>query len=113
MSASYTHEIDYGMGKKKLGTYVIGILLCVALTLIPFYIVMHQVLSARWLAIAAIYSCALLQFIVQVVCFLRLNAQTEQGRATLMSFVFSIVILLVIVLGSLWIMWNLNYNMVH
>ena len=60
-----------------------------------------------------ILGIAVAQVIVQVICFLRLNAQTEQGKMNLMSFIFTIIILGVVVLGSLWIMVNLGYNMMH
>ena len=104
--------IDYGMGKKKQLTYLVGFALCVILTFVPFSIVMHRSLSTH-ATIASIYGFAVLQFLVQTLCFVRLNARTEQSRLNLMSFIFFIVILLVIVFGSLWIMVNLNYNMMH
>ena len=39
--------------------------------------------------------------------------QTEQGKLNVMSFMFTIVVLAVIIGGSLWIMFHLNYNMMH
>ena len=112
MSDSHAVEPDFGTGKKKLSTYSIGFVLCVILTLIPFGAVMHQEISNK-LTFAIVYISAILQFFVQVNCFLRLNTQTEQGKMNVMSFIFAIIILLVVVFGSLWIMWNLNYNMMH
>jgi len=110
--SEYENAIDYGVGKKQLNTYIFGVALCVLLTLIPFAIVMHRALPLNWM-VSVIYGFALLQFLVQTLFFVRLNTQTEQSRLNLMLFVFFIVILLVIVLGSLWIMSNLNYNMMH
>lgn len=108
------HEIekqpDYGIGEKKLGIYLIGLVLCVILTLIAFGTVMVSRFSKE-LVFIIIYSAAVLQFIVQVICFLRLNSQTEQGRNNVMSFIFTGVIMVTIIIGSLWIMWNINYNM--
>lgn len=101
---------DYGTGKKKLSIYAIGIALCVLLTLIPFGAVMQQGLS-RIDRFETIFLAAIAQLVVQVVCFLRLNTRTEQSRMNTMSFLFCIVILAVVIGGSLWIMWNLNYNM--
>jgi cytochrome o ubiquinol oxidase operon protein cyoD len=60
-----------------------------------------------------IYSTAFTQFLVQLVCFLRLNTRTEQGQINVMAFVFTLMILLCVIFGSLWIMWNLNFYMVH
>lgn len=109
------HEIDqsdYGTGQKTLGVYVIGIISCSILTLISFWAVMSSQLTKGEI-FAVIYSSAIIQFLVQLICFLRLNTQTEQGRTNVVSIVFTGVILMSVVLGSLWIMWNLNYNMMH
>ena len=99
MSHTNHSSIDYGTGRKKLSVYLIGIVLCVVLTLIPFYLLMHSPL-AQGTTLIAIYALAVLQFIVQVVCFLRLNAQTPQAQTNLMAFWFTIVILLVVSLQT-------------
>lgn len=109
------HEVgqtDYGTGQKKLGIYVIGVISCSILTLISFWSVMSGYF-ARWEIFVIIYASACLQFVVQLICFLRLNTETEQGRTNVMSLIFTVVILTAIVLGSLWIMWSLGYNMMH
>lgn len=107
------HQIrqpDYGTGQKKLSVYLTGFIICSILTLIAFWAVMsHQVSKDQ--AIAIIFVAAFIQFLVQVIFFLRLNTQTEQGQMNVMVFVFTVVILLVVILGTLWIMWNLGYNM--
>ena len=105
-------EDTYGTGKKKLSIYLFGMVLCVILTLISFFTVMYSTLSVI-VILAVISISAILQFIVQVVCFLRLNAKNEQSRMNLMSFVFTLVILFVLIGGSLWIMWSLRYYMMH
>jgi cytochrome o ubiquinol oxidase subunit IV len=101
---------DYGTGQKKLGIYILGVIACSILTLISFGMVMSGKFS-RGEVFAVIYSAACLQLLVQVICFLRLNTETEQGRTNVMSILFTGVILVCIILGSLWIMSNLNYNM--
>jgi len=103
---------DYGTGEKTLGIYVLGFALCIILTLIPFGAVMHPELTAIP-TLTIIYVSAILQFLVQVICFLRLNYSSKQARMNTLSFILSIFILFVIVAGSLWIMWNLNYRMMH
>ncbi len=105
-------EVDYGTGQKKLSVYLFGIVSCAILTLVSFWMVMAGRFS-RWEIFTVIYSTACIQFFVQLICFLRLNTQTEQGRMNVMVFVFSGVILATIILGSLWIMWNLGYNMMN
>lgn len=103
---------DYGTGQKKLSMYVIGLIVCTLLTLIAFWVVVSNQLD-KLETFTIIYLAACIQFLTQVICFLRLNTQTEQGRINVMAFVFTGVILFSIVIGSLWIMWNLNYNMMH
>lgn len=103
---------DYGTGQKKLGIYVFGFISCSILTLISFWAVMSEKFAKNDVLII-IFIAAIIQFIVQVVCFLRLNTQTEQGRMNVMSLLFTGVILVAVIAGSLWIMWNLAYFMAH
>ncbi|HHT0594890.1 TPA: cytochrome o ubiquinol oxidase subunit IV [Legionella anisa] len=109
------HEIkapDYGTGQKKLGLYLVGFISCSLLTLLSFWVVMSHIFS-KTEVLTLIFSSACIQFLVQVICFLRLSTQTEQGKTNVMSFLFTGVILTSIIIGSLWIMWNLNYYMIH
>lgn len=103
---------DYGTGQKTLGIYLIGLIACIILTLIAFGAVMMTHLSKMQI-FAVIYIAAVIQFLVQVIFFLRLNTETEQGRTNVMSIIFTFVILISVVAGSLWIMWNVNYNMIN
>jgi cytochrome o ubiquinol oxidase subunit IV len=107
---SHDHQPDFGTGQKTLGIYVIGLIACIILTLISFGSVMYQEFP-RGVTFAIIYSSAIIQFLIQVICFLRLNTQTEQGKLNVMSFIFTGVILFCLVVGSLWIMSNLHYNL--
>lgn len=103
---------DYGTGQKKLSIYIAGLIGCVLLTIISFWAVISTHFSKSEIFLIIFFS-AIIQFLVQVICFLRLNTQTEQAKINVMSILFTIVILITIVSGSLWIMWHLNYNMFH
>ena len=103
---------DYGTSHKKLSVYLTGVVICVILTLIAFFAVMKGEFS-KMETFVIIYSAACVQFIVQLVCFLRLNTETEQGKTNVMALVFTGVILFSVIVGSLWIMWNLHYYMMH
>ena len=103
---------DYGIGKKTLGIYVTGFLLCIVLTLIPFYAVMYHIASKPALLVI-LFVTAIAQFFVQVICFLRLNNRSEQGKINVLSFVFTGIVLLVVIGGSVWIMTSLNYFMMN
>lgn len=110
------NEPDYGTGKKKFNVYIIGVILCVVLTLIAFWAVMPAEMPLKFSegkTFAIIFGAAILQFLVQVICFLRLNTETDHGRTNVLSFICAIIILIAIIGGSLWIMWNLSYNMMN
>ncbi len=109
MQQHEANQSDFGTGRKTLGIYITGVILCSILVLIAFGAVMTNALP-KWETFTIIYCAAIIQLFVQVVCFLRLNIKTEQGKINVMSFIFTGVILFVIVLGSIWIMWNVSYN---
>jgi cytochrome o ubiquinol oxidase operon protein cyoD len=60
--------------------------------------------------IALVLSFAVMQLFVQLIFFLHLGF--EKGpKWNLVFFVSTVGIILIIVLGTLWIMYHLNYNM--
>jgi cytochrome o ubiquinol oxidase subunit IV len=96
---------------KTLKAYILGFVFSAILTLASFALVAkHAIPDAYIYMCLAIFAVA--QLAVQVVFFLRLNT-SEEGRWNLMPFMFTIFVVFVVVLGSLWIMYSLNYNMVH
>lgn len=103
---------DFGTGQKRLSIYVAGIISCAILTLISFWAVMSGAVSNAN-AFIIIHASACVQFFVQLLCFLRLNTQTEQSKNNVIAIVFTGVILISIIVGSLWIMANLNYYMMN
>lgn len=98
----------------SLRTYTIGFFLSIFLTLIAFGAVelhLHDHLSlSRDMIIAGIIGLALIQFMVQLFFFLHLGRETKP-RWKLVVFGFMIMIICILVIGSLWIMSNLNYRM--
>lgn len=112
MSNSHVTEPDFGTGKKTLSVYLFGVVLCVILTLIPFGVVMYSVGSTEF-KYWVLGISALAQFMVQVLCFLRLNGATPQAKINVAAFVFTIFVAIVVIGGSVWIMSHLNYNMMH
>lgn len=89
--------------------YIVGFVLSVVLTLVAYVLVVMQMLSGMSLALA-IMGLAAVQLVVQLVCFLHLGRGKKQ-RWNMAAFLFMGLVLLIIVLGSLWIMANMNYNM--
>ena len=103
-------NIDLGMRKKTLGMYSFGMILSILLTLIPFGCAYYKLVPYTS-TVLIILSCAVMQFLVQVVCFLGLSFKNDQGKINILSFFFTIFVLFIIVGGSMWIMNHLNYNM--
>lgn len=99
----------HGHSQKTFKSYVIGFLLSLVLTWLAFRLVGGRLLSDTHLYIALTF-LAFTQLIVQSVCFLRLNT-SEEGRWDLLPFLFVILIMAILAGGTLWIMYNLNYNM--
>ena len=97
-----------GHGSKR--SYLIGFALSSVLTAIPFWLVMSGVLGNPGLTAAAVIVFAVLQILVHTICFLHVNTQSEGGW-TIIAYLFTAVILLITIAGSLWIMYHLNSNM--
>ncbi|HTR18493.1 MAG TPA: cytochrome o ubiquinol oxidase subunit IV [Candidatus Paceibacterota bacterium] len=89
--------------------YVAGFVLSLALTLGAYVLVAQHALPQVRL-VAAIVAAALVQFIVQVVCFLHLG-RGSASRKRLVIFGFAILVVGILVSGSLWIMFSLNLRM--
>jgi len=93
----------------SIKSYVIGFVLAVILTVIPFYLTMTGTLSAST-TLAVIVAMALVQIVVHLVFFLHMNGSSEQSWKT-MAFLFTVLIVCILVAGSIWIMYHLNANM--
>lgn len=89
-------------------SYVVGFSLSLLFTLAAYFVVVNRLLSGGML-IATIIALALLQLIVQLIFFLHL-ARESKPRWNLAIVLSTISIILIIIIGSLWIMNNLNYN---
>ena len=103
-------DVSHGQsshGSKK--SYIIGFVLSAILTVIPFGLIMSDMMSgmsAIWMI--AIFAAA--QVFVQVYFFLHVDFSPEQ-RNTLYSFLFTLFVVAIVMVGSLWIMHNANENM--
>jgi len=90
-------------------TYLIGFLLSVVLTALPFWLVMTSALPNQTTAIVIVIF-AVIQILVHTVCFLHVNTRAEGGW-TLLAYIFTAVMVLIVISGSLWIMYHLGTNM--
>ncbi|ADO49621.1 cytochrome o ubiquinol oxidase subunit IV [[Enterobacter] lignolyticus] len=104
-----SHSTDHGASHGSVKTYMTGFILSIILTLIPFWMVMNG--SASHVALlGTVLVSAVVQILVHLVCFLHMNTKSDEGW-NLTAFVFTVLIIAIVVIGSIWIMWNLNYNM--
>jgi cytochrome o ubiquinol oxidase subunit IV len=101
------HVVDVPHGTTRI--YLIGFILSIILTAIPFTLVMTGSLPVVAL-IPTIVVIAAGQIVVHLVCFLHLNRSSEQGW-NLTAFSYTVIVLVILVGASVWIMYHLNYNM--
>jgi cytochrome o ubiquinol oxidase subunit IV len=94
---------------KILRAYVVGFVLSLVLTFIAYFIVTHPSMPHNGILVALL-ALACVQFGVQVVCFLHLGKETS-SRERLIVLSAAILIVLILVSGSLWIMFTLNQRM--
>ncbi|EKO3642150.1 cytochrome o ubiquinol oxidase subunit IV [Vibrio metschnikovii] len=108
MEHSY-EQTHGGQAHGSVKEYLLGFLYSVLLTLIPFAIVMADIGSPTT-KVVVILICAVAQILVQLVFFLHMNTSSEQAWNVITA-VFSVVIVAIVLVGSMWIMQHLNHNM--
>lgn len=93
-----------------LGSYLTGFGLSVVLTAVPFWLVMANVLGNSTATALSIMALAVVQIVVHMVYFLHMNTKSEQGWSFL-ALVFTLILVVITLSGSLWVMYHLNTNM--
>ena len=90
--------------------YVKGFIASLILTIIPFYIVWSHALSSTETYVI-LFGCALVQIFVHFKYFLHMEAKSSDGRWNLVSLMFTVIVVLILIAGSVWIIYNMNVNM--
>jgi cytochrome o ubiquinol oxidase subunit IV len=103
------HHDDGGYHFSAKG-YIVGFLMAVVLTVIPFWLVMGQVLPSPAMTGAVIIGFAAVQIVVHMIYFLHLNAKIEGGWS-LLALIFTAALVCIMLAGSVWVMLHLNTNM--
>ena len=107
------HGADQGLEHDTLhitvGGYVTGFVLSVILTAIAFWLVMAKVFENSNLTTFVILGLAIVQIYVHMVFFLHMTSKAEGGW-TWMSLIFTLVLVIITLSGSLWIMFHLQTN---
>lgn len=94
---------------RRLWSSIVGFVLSLILTAVPFALVMSGSMS-RTVAMAGIASAALVQIAVHLKFFLHLR-DSPSARWDILALIVTVLIIILFVGGSLWIMHNLNYRM--
>jgi cytochrome o ubiquinol oxidase operon protein cyoD len=92
-----------------VGSYLFGFVLSVVLTAIPFAMVMMHLLPVATL-VPVILGVGVVQIVIHLVYFLHMNTSSSQGWNNA-AFVFTLIIVGILVVGSIWVMYHLNSNM--
>ncbi len=104
-------EIHFGNDHGSVKSYIHGFILSLILTIIPFVIVWkHSFSTMASYVIIGIFAVA--QLFVQLVYFLHLSYKSD-AKWNMNIFMFTFLVVLILILGSIWIMANLNYFMMH
>jgi cytochrome o ubiquinol oxidase subunit IV len=112
-----THAADHGhhghddhANHGSLKSYAIGFLLSVILTAVPFWLVMSKGFDKSSTTAMVILGFAAMQIMVHMIYFLHMNAKAEGGWS-LLALIFTVMVVVIMLSGSLWVMYHLNHNM--
>ena len=91
-------------------SYMTGFVLSVILTAIPFWLVMGDVLNDTRTTSIVIMALAAVQIVVHMIYFLHMNTKSEGGW-TFMSLTFTLILVVITLVGSIWVMYHMDQNM--
>ncbi|NUO74437.1 MAG: cytochrome o ubiquinol oxidase subunit IV [Lysobacter sp.] len=103
-------QLEDGIPHVSAREYLTGFLLSVVLTAIPFGLVMGNVVPNATLIAIVLLVFAAVQVVVHMVYFLHMNTRSEGGWNVL-ALIFTVVLVVIVLTGSLWVMHHMNTNM--
>ncbi|WP_336488417.1 cytochrome o ubiquinol oxidase subunit IV [Methylobacterium nigriterrae] len=108
------HDAHHGHGDPESHAtfrgYMTGFVLSVILTAIPFWLVMADVIGDSRTTGLVIMAFAVVQVVVHMICFLHMNTKSEGGW-NILALIFTLTLVVITLIGSLWVMYHLNTNM--
>jgi cytochrome o ubiquinol oxidase subunit IV len=104
------HHDDEGDFHVSYKGYATGFLLAVILTAIPFWLVMGKVLPNPQTTGLVILGFAAVQMVVHMIYFLHMNTKVEGGWSML-ALLFTVALVVIMLAGSVWVMYHMNTNM--
>lgn len=106
----HTEHTDEGAAHSTLKGYMTGFVLAVILTAIPFWLVMGKVFPSSTVTALTVLAIGVVQIVVHMIYFLHMNGKSEGGW-TMLALLFTLVLVVITLSGSLWVMYHLNHNM--
>jgi cytochrome o ubiquinol oxidase operon protein cyoD len=110
---STTHD-DHGhdghVSHSTFKGYATGFILAVILTIIPFWLVMAKVFDKSSTTGLVLLGIGAVQIVVHMFYFLHMNTKSEHGWSML-ALIFTVMLVVIMMSGSLWVMYHLNHNM--
>ena len=106
---SQEHSAGHG-AHGTFRSYMTGFVLSVILTAIPFWLVMGNVLNDKFQTTLVVIALAAVQIIVHMIYFLHMNMKSEGGW-TFLALVFTLTLVVITLVGSIWVMYHLDQNM--
>ena len=103
------HFDSIGASRGSFKSYAIGFVLSIVLTGIAFALVVTGALS-RPLVLMGLLGATVFQILVHLHFFLHLDTSSS-ARWNILALLFTLLIMMLFVGGTLWIMYNLNYRM--
>ncbi len=112
VSEQHAHDHHHGHegAHGSFASYKTGFILSVVLTVIPFALVMGHMLSSAMATTVIILVLAVVQMLVHVYYFLHLDA-TSEGGWTMLAVIFTFILVVCAVGGSIWVMYSMDMNM--
>ena len=104
------HGHSAGNTHFTLRGYATGFFAAVFLTAIPFWFVMGKTFGSSTTTAAVILAFAAVQIVVHMIYFLHMSPKSEGGW-NLLALLFTVMLVVIALSGSLWVMYHLNHNM--
>ena len=104
------HGHDTVASHSTLKGYATGFILSVILTALPFWIVMGKVFESSSTIGFVILALGAVQIVVHMIYFLHMDTKSEGGW-NMLALIFTLVLVVITLSGSLWVMFHLNTNM--
>lgn len=98
-----------GANSGTFRSYTTGFILSIVLTTIPFALVMRGLLSHQ-ATLLAIFGTAIVQILMHLYYFLHMNTSSK-ARWNILAMLFALLIMILVVGGTMWIMYHLNYRL--